>query len=62
MNKEKNKAKNKLTIDVNAIQLNQQKFTTSEIGRGTGVHKTKKDKAKSRKQKHKKKIEPVEGE
>lgn len=34
----------KITIDVNAINLNSRKFTTSEISRGTGIHKSKKGK------------------
>jgi hypothetical protein len=32
----------KITIDVNEIALNSRKFTTSEISRGTGIHKSKK--------------------
>lgn len=34
----------KITIDVNEIALNSRKFTTSEISRGTGIHKSKKGK------------------
>lgn len=34
----------KITIDVNELMLNSRKFTTSEISRGTGVHKSKKGK------------------
>ena len=32
------------TIDMNKLNLNRRKFTTSEIGRGTGVQKNKKGK------------------
>lgn len=32
------------TIDMNALQLNQRKFTTSEIGRGIGIQKAGKGK------------------
>lgn len=32
----------KTTIDMNELQLNQRKFTTSEIGRGIGVQQPKK--------------------
>ncbi len=32
------------TIDVNKLTLNSRKFTTSEISRGTGIHKSKKGK------------------
>ena len=39
--KSKSKA---MTIDMNALQLNQRKFTTSEIGRGIGIHGAKKGK------------------
>lgn len=34
----------KMTIDMNKLELNQRKFNTSEISRGTGIHKTKKGK------------------
>jgi stalled ribosome alternative rescue factor ArfA len=34
----------KITIKVNEIALNSRKFTTSEISRGTGIHKSKKGK------------------
>jgi hypothetical protein len=45
----------KMVIDMNEIQLNQRKFTTSEIGRGTGIHMPKKGKGSyTRKVKHKK--------
>ena len=33
-----------MTIDMNALQLKQRKFTTSEIGRGVGVQAAKKGK------------------
>jgi len=33
------------TIDINKLNLNRRKFTTSEIGRGTGIEKIKKEKA-----------------
>ena len=40
---------------MNELQLNQRKFTTSEIGRGIGIHKPKKGKGSyTRKIKHKK--------
>lgn len=44
--KSKNKLLKKLknTIDMNQLALNSRKFTTSEISRGTGLHKTKKGK------------------
>lgn len=32
------------TIDMNKLNLNRRKFTTSEIGRGTGIEKSKKGK------------------
>ena len=32
------------SIDMNKLNLNRRKFTTSEIGRGTGVQKNKKGK------------------
>jgi len=32
------------TIDMNKLNLNRRKFTTSEIGRGTGIEKNKKGK------------------
>ena len=35
---------NKMIIDINALQLNQRKFTTSEIGRGIGIQVAKKGK------------------
>lgn len=42
------------TINMNELALNQRKFTTSEIGRGIGVHKSKKGKGSyTRKQKYK---------
>jgi hypothetical protein len=45
-------------INVNAIQLNQRKFTTSEIGRGIGFQDAGKGKGSyKRKPKHKKKLE-----
>jgi hypothetical protein len=34
----------KMTINMNELELNQRKFSTSEIGRGTGIHKNKKGK------------------
>lgn len=34
----------KITIDMNEINLNSRKFTTSEISRGTGIQKNKKGK------------------
>lgn len=47
--------KKKMIIDMNELQLNRRKFTTSEIGRGTGIHKPKKGKGSySRNNKHKK--------
>lgn len=33
-----------ITIDMNELNLNRRKFTTSEIGRGTGIQKNKKGK------------------
>lgn len=43
-----------MTIDMNELQLNQRKFTTSEIGRGTGVQKPKKGRGSyTRKEKYK---------
>lgn len=33
-----------ISIDMNELNLNSRKFTTSEIGRGTGIHKNKKGK------------------
>ena len=43
----------KYSIDYNELQLNQRKFTTSEIARGTGIHKPKKGKGSyTRKPKH----------
>lgn len=42
------------TINLNELALNQRKFDTKEIGRGIGVHKSKKGKGSyTRKQKHK---------
>ena len=42
-------------IDMNEINLNQRKFTTSEIGRGIGVEPAKKGRRSyNRKKKHKK--------
>ncbi|MEG1254250.1 hypothetical protein [Clostridium sp.] len=32
------------SIDMNKLNLNRRKFETSEIGRGTGIHKSKKGK------------------
>ena len=32
------------TIDMNKLNLNRRKFDSSEIGRGTGIHKNKKGK------------------
>jgi hypothetical protein len=32
------------SIDMNKLNLNRRKFTTSEIGRGTGIQKNKKGK------------------
>lgn len=32
------------TIDINKLNLNRRKFTTSEIGRGIGIEKSKKGK------------------
>ena len=37
-------AKKKYIIDYNELNLNCRKFTTSEIGRGIGIHKKKKGK------------------
>lgn len=34
----------KMTINMNELELNQRKFSTSEIGRGVGIHKNKKGK------------------
>lgn len=34
----------KMVINMNELQLNQRKFTTSEIGRGTGIWKAGKGK------------------
>lgn len=43
-----------IKINMNEIQLNQRKFTTSEIGRGIGTHKIKKGKGSyTRKPKYK---------
>lgn len=52
----KPKMKNgKMVIDMNEVQLNQRKFTTSEIGRGVGIHTPDKGKGSyTRKAKHKK--------
>ena len=45
-----------IIIDVNKIALNQRKFTTSEIGRGIGMHEIKKGKGSyKRRAKHQKK-------
>lgn len=50
--------KKKYIIDYNELNLNCRKFTTSEIGRGIGIHKKKKGKGSySRKNKHKKRID-----
>lgn len=44
----------KTTINMNELQLNQRKFTTSEIGRGIGVQKPSKGKGSyTRKEKYK---------
>ncbi|MNL90965.1 hypothetical protein D3C81_06900 [compost metagenome] len=52
--KKKNKSKTSMIIDMNELQLNSRKFITSEIGRGIGVHKSKKGKGSyTRKDKHK---------
>lgn len=40
--------KDKIIINKNELQLNCRKFTTSEIGRGVGVHKSKKGKGSYR--------------
>jgi len=51
-----NKKIKKIIINVNEIQLNQRKFTTSEIGRGIGVQDTGKGKGSyKRRKKHQKK-------
>lgn len=43
----------KMIINYNELQLNQRKFTTSEIGRGIGIHSPKKGKGSyKRKPKH----------
>lgn len=43
----------KMIIDMNELHLNQRKFETSEISRGTGVQKSKKGKGSyTRKSKH----------
>lgn len=53
--KVKNINKNKMEINYNELALNQRKFTSSEIGRGVGVHRVEKGKGSyTRKQKHKK--------
>jgi len=45
----------KMSIDMNALQLNQRKFTTSEIGRGIGIQSAGKGRGSYlRKSKHKK--------
>jgi len=45
-------------INLNEIALNQRKFTTSEIGRGIGIHSVDKGKGSyKRKQKHQKRLE-----
>jgi hypothetical protein len=46
MKKSKNKLDKNLsfTIDMNELNLNRRKFTTSEIGRGIGIEKSKKGK------------------
>jgi hypothetical protein len=44
MKKSKKAEKISFTIDMNELMLNRRKFTTSEISRGTGVHKVKKGK------------------
>jgi hypothetical protein len=47
----------KYIINYNELNLNCRKFTTSEIGRGIGIHKKKKGKGSyNRKNKHKKNI------
>lgn len=52
MNKSK-KIHKKTTINMNELQLNQRKFTTSEIGRGIGIQKPKKGKGSySRREKY----------
>jgi len=52
---------NGFVIDMNEIQLNQRKFTTSEIGRGIGVQDSGKGKGSyKRKKKHKKKLDGEE--
>lgn len=45
------KSDNVIIIDVNSINLNSRKFTTSEIGRGTGTIKPKKGKGSFRRKK-----------
>jgi len=43
------------TLNINKLNLNQRKFTISEIGRGTGIIQSKKGKGSyKRKNKHKK--------
>jgi len=42
---------NGFVIDVNEIQLNQRKFTTSEIGRGVGIEPAKKGRRSYRRRK-----------
>lgn len=45
MKSKKNLVKDiKISIDMNELNLNSRKFITSEISRGTGIHKNKKGK------------------
>lgn len=47
------KKKEKFVINMNELMLNCRKFTTSEIGRGVGIHKSNKGKGSyRRKEKH----------
>jgi stalled ribosome alternative rescue factor ArfA len=49
--------KEKITINKNKLLLNSRKFTTSEIGRGTGVFRAKKGKGSyTRKEKYRKSL------
>jgi hypothetical protein len=44
MKKLKKNERISFTIDMNELMLNRRKFVTSEISRGTGIHKAKKGK------------------
>lgn len=53
MRKSRKAEKINFTIDMNELMLNRRKFQTSEISRGTGIHKAKKGKGSyTRKNRH----------